>query len=304
MEPAAALAALTVTLSDAGGAPIEGTLSLENAGGAPLSADDVLVVFKPNAPLTAGATYALHWEVEASAQAAPQLQTSGDETLKPVSAPSVDIAPATQPAVFGRQPELTGPVVQCSRGANACPPSTSFSSEEIQRPTLTVSWSYVEGNSSQYQLTTVEPIAGKGELFKTPAAEAHIAHTTTTNRSVTLRFADELDEYCVRLVTRDLRDQSEHVSDPLCAARIEVAPPESSVLEQALKSCLAPPTEALTGAWCKSHADDERCATDEGGGGCALAPSAPTGSWSSVLFACAAFGLLGRRRRRGARSSA
>jgi len=303
MEPAAALAALTVTLSDASGAPVDGTLSLETIESVPQGAEDVLVVFNPSAPLTAGASYSLHWEVDASAQAAPHLVTSGDATLKPVAAPSVKLAPATQPAVFGRKPELTGPVVHCSRGPNACPPSTSFGSEEILRPSLTASWSYVEGSSSQYQLTTVEPVDGKGDLLEVPLPQAHIAHTTATNRSVTIRFADELDEYCVRLVTRDLRDQSELVSEPLCATRTELGPPEKSLLEQALTSCLSPPTEALTGAWCKSHADDERCADEggEGGDSCALAAGTPARSASALLFACAAIGLLGRRRCRARR---
>lgn len=296
LDASTALAGVTVSLKDAAGVEVPGALALETLETDEWALSNVLVVFAPSAPLTTGASYALHWEIAESAQSSPYLSTKGDATLKTVTAPSVDNAPVAEAPVFGRQPELAGEIVYCSRGATACPPGASFGSEEIQRPTLTLSWSYVEGQSSQYQLTTIEPIAGKGELVAAPPVEAHLAHTTTTSRSVTLRFADDVEEYCVHLVTRDLRDQSESVSDPLCASRTEVAPPESSLLEQALESCLEPPTEALTGAWCKTHSNDSRCPSGASNGGCVLSTSAPSPSWPGLLVVGAAIGLLRRRR--------
>lgn len=295
MDAGPALAAVTVTLTDPAGADVPGTLSLVPVDPSP--AGNVLVVFKPAASLAAGAAYKVHWEVEPSVQSQPWLATSGDDTLKTVTGPSIENAPATEPAVFGRKPELTGEPVQCDRGPYGCPPTTSFGSEEILRPTLTLSWSYVEGPSSQYQLTTIEPIAGKGELLADPDVEMHIAHKTTTHRTVTVTFADELEEYCVRLVTRDLRDGSELVSDPLCAKKSEVAP-GPSLLEQALSSCLAPPTEALSGAWCKSHADDEQCQSESPSEGCGLSPGPAREGGAGLLLLCAALVLSGRRRSR------
>jgi hypothetical protein len=304
-----ALAAFDVSVTDASGAEVPGTLSIESLGMASEELKNVVVVWKPDAPLAAGASYDVSWTIAEGATTGSWVTSSGQGVLVTNGALGVAPAPSGQ-ATFERTRKLVGEVVSCESTSSAgCPTTTlSFPSTEIEPAALALEWSYPATTTSVYQITRVEPVAGKGVLDG-PAPVILNATPYTEDPVVGLAFSDEVDEYCVRLVTRDLRDGSETTSADICAPASDVSPASPSLLSSYLQSCAAPPNDALTGEWCAVHPGSELCdplfhpgdgtAADPEGGdvkGCSCSLPARRDPRALGLLALGLLALVWRRR--------
>lgn len=295
-----ALSAVTVSVEDASSQPIAGSLSLHDLGPAQMDITgqgrEVLVVWKPNAPLAPNAQYQVSWSVAESALATHHLTSSGQLSLSTVGAPAPTAKLATTQAAFRRERRLVGEPVTCERELmSTCGPSVaSFGSTEAQVPMLDLSFAPPPSPASHYLITRVEPVPGKGVPVSLPAPIVSLPPFDEATQLATLELSDDVEEYCVRLVTEDLTSGVVHTSPDVCAARDDAEAPGSSLLEQTLSYCKAPPSAALTPAWCKTHPNAAEC-DDAGASSCSLprAPSSSSAGFAALLALC--LGALGRR---------
>jgi MYXO-CTERM domain-containing protein len=116
---------------------------------------------------------------------------------------------------------------------------------------------------------------------------------------MTVWFQEELPEYCVRLVQRDLRSGAEREQE-LCVPRVEQSTVAHSPLEARLANCTSPPDGLLqpgelnpTREPCASPPSDA-AATDSSGCGCRVENRGP--AQGAFLFGVLVTMLMWRRR--------
>lgn len=298
----AALEAVTVSVEDAAAQPVAGSLSLHDVGRDPNDitheARRVLVVWRPAAPLEPKGAYQVTWAIAEAAVSGSYPPSSGALALETVSEPAKPASVTVSQIEFGRERILSGETVSCQHAAsvNSCGPSvSSFGSTEVQAPVLHLAFAPPPSAASIHQLTRIEAVPGKGQLVSKPEAFVNVPPYGAAAHSVTLQFSDEVDEYCVRLVTEDLTTGKQSVLPSVCAQRTDAVAPGPSLLEARLVACDAPPTTELEGAWCASHPDASQCSSTAG---CSTAPSGRSnGAPLAGLLALGLVGAAARRRR-------
>ncbi|MBK9001575.1 MAG: hypothetical protein IPM35_38130 [Myxococcales bacterium] len=294
-----ALGAVTVSVEDSAALPVAGALSLHDLGPAPYDtsqqARQVLVVWKPDAPLEPNAQYQVSWSVADAALGSKSMASSGDLGVTTLSSPASPAGVLVSQSAFRRERRLVGETVSCEHdGSLGCGyTKLHFGSTEVQVPVVDITFAPAEASHSRYQITRVEPVPGKGVLASAPSAFVNLPPSSEYPHSVTLEFADDVPEYCVRLVTEDLTSDKKSTSPDVCVARNDAEAPGPSLLGQHLLSCKAPPTPELEGAWCDSHPDAAQC---ESAGGCSLAPTNTSQGWALAGVLVLGLGALARRR--------
>lgn len=293
-----ALDALEVTVHDAAGGSIPGSLSLHPVSD--LGAyRDVVVTWKPDAGFVANQKYSVSWSVAGSPA------NEGSATLTTASAPKPPAAPVLGVEKFGRRWQLEGELSSCSKvpyeqhfDSSTCSYKTTgsapFGADETLITQVTFRFAPPGPKPALAWLARVEPVPGKGELV---AADGALFFSSAMSPGVlypTYEFRGEASEYCLRFVTEDLADGSTH-SDEVCAPLDPTAQPGPSLLEKALAECDAPPKPELQAAWCKSHAGDSQCSDDSG---CSLSSKPRSSSWLGGVLLLASGAWLGLRRRK------
>jgi MYXO-CTERM domain-containing protein len=299
---AATKTGVSVTVTDPAAQEVPGKLWVEPSYGQwPAVA---YVVWKPNAPLQAGVTYSVAWHADALPYG-----TTIDGTTTFEVADAVALLPELQTTTptSDRTNALTGPRVSC-QGSRTCNDPPPFGSIEIQPYGMRFTVK-PPSDPDTYQALSVEEVPGKGsfaETYDTPWAKRRkvMAAPWLEAPEMTAWFQEELPEYCVRLVQRDLRSGAEREQE-LCVPRVEQPTDAHSPLEARLANCTIPPDELLQ-QWCEINPTREQCAvppsdsgaTDSAGCGCRVENRGP--AQSAFLFGVLAT-LLWRRRNNTAR---
>lgn len=259
-----ALAAFSIEVTDASNVAVSGTKTLETVDDQTTQPGwrHVAVIWKPDAPLEPASTYTVKWSIAPGAVALSRGTISGQGTLETNGAPGSAPGPSGK-ATFMRSRKLVGDLVSCEVGGTCFPGTTTwFGSSEVELPALAVGIDYPVHLTSTYQLTQIQAVPGKGTLHAEPPSSLRAASYGTSYVREVL-FSDDLPEYCVQLVTRDLRDDSITVSPEICAPASDVSATGTTLAER-LAQCSEPPNDALKDEWCAVHPTADVCETSAG----------------------------------------
>jgi hypothetical protein len=298
----AALAAVTVEVSDATQAAVGGTLRVVDLG-APgwefLNGDEAAVVFTPTAPLLAGATYHVKWSIDPAASAS-KAGASGEADVKVAGGP-VAASPPSASVAFRRERRLVGKTLTCTYpdSVGCGQKQVSFGDTETEVPVLGVSVTFQTSTGSTYQVARVRGVPGKGTLVGEPLVFEHIPPYSDYFQDPMVSFTDDVPEYCVEVTTEDLAAGTES-SAVVCAPRTDAKAGGEPLLNYFLANCMKPPNAALTDAWCEFHGDAAECQSD---GGCTLGRPPRGAGLGAVAVVLAGIGLARRRSKRGSRAS-
>lgn len=304
LDTQAALAAVTVSVTDASIADVPGAVELVELHPPTATApSDAVIVWRPSAPLSASSSYTATWSVAPGSTGTSELNVSGTVTLTTGAGPGTTTAPSLSPVTATRELYFSGNAVSCNAGSSCGP--TVFQDGEAERVHLQFGFTVPASATGQALLFELEESPGKGKLL-TPGPTSYFGAITPTNeRSVGALFSDDVPEYCVTLVTKDLRDGAPVDSQEVCTAA-PTEPPASSPLDTILEHCSESPTAELIPRWCQFHADDAKCqhqlgatdATDDSNGGCACDVTPRRGPTVPALLFAAGLLVAVRRRRR------
>jgi hypothetical protein len=277
-----ALEAFSIEVTDASNAAVSGKKSLETLEHeSPPGQRHVAVIWKPDAPLAPASTYTVSWSIASGAVALSRGTISGEGTLKTNGAPSSSPGP-TGAATFARYRKLVGDLVSCQIGGTCFPETTFwFGTTEIELPALDLSIAHPSASTSAYQLTRIQAVPGKGALHKEPPAALRAASYESASTREVL-FSDDLPEYCVQLVTRDLRNDAITISPEICAPASSVSA-IGSTLSERLEHCEEPPSDALKDEWCALHPTADQCQSTAGTGGVGTGGTTGSGASASGL---------------------
>jgi hypothetical protein len=162
---------------------------------------------------------------------------------------------------------LVGELVSCQSNDTCHPGLVTFPGTERDLAAMTIECAYPAESTSVYSLTRVETVADKGQLHDTPPVRLRTA-AAAEDQSFHVTFADELSEYCVRVVTQSLATGELTTSPELCVPRVDL-PATGSPLKTALSRCVAPPVE-------------------ETSDGCTVGARRPAGQMGALVLAIAA----------------
>lgn len=316
LDESAALAAASVQVKDAGGASVPGTLALIDRLEVEVGLADLrraALVWRPAAPLTPAVKYEVWWTVGGQSSSTELVVAAASEAPAPAEIDTLEHAEVMA---------LSGPYVQCGVPAN-CGGGTiqlTFHSSTTRQKGIhvVVSPGTAAANAS-YQQFELGAVPGKGTLVGLPRRALAISSAAAVANKVALSaaFGESLAEYCVRLVTTDLRNGSTTESEPLCVTSSSTPVDAASWWESAISSCLEPPPPELEDIWCKHHPSALTCGGSGEGGtsgsggssakpdtessGCACAAPVPTARgalWLGALW-LGALALGVRRRQQG-----
>jgi MYXO-CTERM domain-containing protein len=247
---------VSVTVTDPSAQEVPGKLWIEPSDGQWPAV--TYVAWKANAPLQAGVTYSVAWHTDGSLQ----YGTTIDGTTTFDVADTVALLPDLQTTLptSDRTNALSGPRVLDCRDNYTCniPP---FGAVEIQPYGMRFTVK-PPSDPDTYQALSVREVSGKGsfaETYDTPWAKRRkvMASPWLEPQEMTVWFKEELPEYCVQLVQRDLRTGVER-EQPLCALRSEQAALAGPVLKDFLALCWGPPDGFLQ-PWCDINPTREQC---------------------------------------------
>ncbi len=248
------LVAVTVNVTDALAQPVSGKTWLEaGEGDWPVTSH---VVWQPAAPLQVGAVYTLDWHVKQK-----YTVVDGSATMLTSGGVSLLAHLETTTPVLQRTNALTGVRVECHDSWHCNVPP--FGTSEIQP--YGMRFSVLPPNAPDtFQALSVREVPGKGTFAQTydtppPARRGVMAAPWLEQVEFSMWFAEELPEYCVEFVQRDLRNGVERKKE-VCVTRAEKAPEGGVFLDDRLDRCASPPNSALTERWCRLHPDGKECA--------------------------------------------
>jgi MYXO-CTERM domain-containing protein len=302
---------VTVTVTDAAANPVPGTFRLEPTDGQWPAV--TYVVWVPDAPFQPGDMYTVGWQTPYGAGIDDSATFSVDDAT---SLPSNLKASALS---SDRTYALTGPQIRDCQGTDC--QISPFGSVEIQPYGMRVKVDPPTA-PNQYFALSLREVSGKGtfvETYDTPWSKHRQVMATPwlAAQELTAWFKDELPEYCVELVQRDLRSGAESAQE-VCVPRPELPASGDPMLNGLLKQCSSPP-DGHFDAWCSLNPSSQQCAAltpdaaapDSGAGvdagtvaetgssssGCSVRNAPRPGQQGMLLVALLSLPLLRRRRK-------
>ena len=244
-----AISSVTVVVKDAAEVEVPGTLLLV----------DGRLMWRSSAVLSPDTTYNISWEVEPGWSFGKP--PSGSTTFT-TSSTSAHFAEATvYTPELTRQPFLVGEQTSCDGGSfSSCGPYTwTFGTTEWHAYGIRFDLGIPTAGPT-YQRVTLERIPGKGSFFGDSAGSVVFAGTgPKLTQQLSAIFNEEMSEYCVRIVRRDLRNDTEATQD-VCVPHHDIQWAGESLLEEQVGGCESPPDlESLLPMWCQTHSHDARC---------------------------------------------
>ncbi len=290
---------VSVTVTDAAANPVPGKFRLEPTDGHWPAV--TYVVWAPDAPLQPGNMYSVAWQTDSGFVHSNLINDSATFNVDDAtSTPSHLKAPAPS---SDRTHALTGPQIHGCNGTDCQIPP--FGSVEIQPYGIRVTVNPPTAPNQYYALSLRE-VPGKGtfaETHDTPWSKHRQVMATPwlAPQELTAWFNEDLPEYCVELVQRDLRSGAESRQE-VCVPRTEQAPNGYPLLNGLLSQCSSPPAGHLD-AWCALNPSKEECSKgvnsgrgDSSGSGCSIRNAPRPAPQGVLLVALLSLPLLRRRR--------
>lgn len=294
--------AVTVTVTDSLANPVPGTTRVEPTDdGWPITSH---LVWRPVDPLQPGSTYTVEWRAKSWASVSGDIDGSATITTSAEIGALPKLTVST--AELLRISTTTGKMVACTGDSDCSLPF--FGTDPIEAYGIHF---FVDPplGSNPYQALSIREVSGKGALIDVFEQDlnrrVHVLAAPWYGRAeFWLWFANEVPEYCVQVIQRDLRNDAE-VGTDVCATRTDLAPSGGTSQPSLLAQCDAPP-DVLLDAWCavNPHATTT-CQKPPGGGqspadssGCACKAAVGEGLENAFPLVLAAGLLYAARRRR------
>ena len=288
-----------VTVTDAAANPVLGKFRLEPTDGQWPAV--TYVVWMPDAPLQPGNMYSVAWQTGGKSLYGNVIHDSATfDVDDATSAPSNVKAGAPS---SDRTHALTGPQIRDCEGTDC--QISPFGTVEIQPYGIRVTVDPPTA-PNQYFALSLREVPGKGtfaETYDTPWSKHRQVMATPwlAPQELTAWFNEDLPEYCVELVQRELRNGAES-SQEACVHRTEQTPTGKPMLDGLLSKCSSPPNGHLD-AWCALKPSSSQCAAPNpdgpksSGSGCNVRNAPRPGPRGVLLLALLSLPLLRRRRR-------
>ncbi|WP_437779455.1 hypothetical protein [Sorangium sp. So ce1097] len=257
----------------------------------PITGLEMVLVFRPAAPLAEGHTYTVTVEGQDPALL-PELETRASADL------DLEVgAHATAASV--RVEESWYDTPSCCNAFDTCGSETVCLAKEVERyVVLGVHTSEAaRGGAGQYVRTVT---------FLSPdGAELGKRTTWSWGSAVEHTYEDAAPEYCYQVTYKSLIDGATIEEERVCvphgdAGATGVFPTDMATVDPAIRRCESPP-EGFEDVWCAARNDCEAAGGPEEREGCSVSPGRGASSgWalSAIGLALALAGRVGRRRGR------
>lgn len=245
---AVASAPMTVTVTDSSAQPVPGSLSMEA-----VEPNRGYAVWRPAAPLQAGASYTVAWHFEQ-----PYTDVDDSASFSTTSGVSLLSDLDTTMPKLQRTYALSGALVYCYKFCDHYLGSKEITPYGMTFTVLPPKDPYT------FQALSLREVPGKGtfvETYDTPLQRPRgmMATPWLEPAEFSVLFEEVLPEYCVELVQRDLRNGLERTKQ-LCVARTDLPPEGGVTLDMQLQICVEPPENAeLAKRWCKLNPQAVKC---------------------------------------------
>lgn len=239
------LAKSQVVVRDSNGMPLAGKLAragrIKNPSYFFFGAEAALLLWRPDAPLTAGATYSL----------TPDHDTSKSFTFQAAAGPAEANSLSIGPPTLWEGKKLGGAVTTC-QGTGGCDSLLHypFGEEELDARWITATCTVTQGVADGTQSVAALVV----EDLDKPGDPLLVVPDASMSASEVLAYVSQTSTpACTTIGLLDLIDATKSTSTQVCSDQPQQSPTQSPLQDQ-LTLCGVPPEDpSMLDAWCLAH---------------------------------------------------